>query len=191
MRSKWINVGACLYLVWSGLICIRRCVRMCQRVCLLPCLASVKAVYIGPDGGGNSPHRTMDEQWNQWRCAPWRIKRTAGVASCHYCRLRLLQLNMNTNQTSSRAPWELSAPQSKRRNMWPWAYKRSIRHQAAEVGVCLFLRCFRVCSYQNLSWSNNSRVHIGGWPFKLCSSVAHVWNMTVQSKQYPNPFYGV
>lgn len=31
---------------------------MCQRVALLPRLASVKAVYIGPEGGGGNSAQT-------------------------------------------------------------------------------------------------------------------------------------
>lgn len=66
LRSKRTKCGSL-----SGLTCIHRLVRMCQRACLLPCLASVKAVYIGPDGGGNSaqlpgsPRAPHAEQWTE------------------------------------------------------------------------------------------------------------------------------
>lgn len=92
----------CLRVVWSGLECIRGCVRMCQSVCLLPCLASVKAVYIGPDGGEtlhrypDFPHWTMDRTSH---CGVWETRATGAASwdSCCYCRFRLFQLNRITN----------------------------------------------------------------------------------------------
>lgn len=82
--------------------------RMCQRVCLLPCLASVKAVYIGPDGGGNSAQlssspRLHTEQWTEAaataRTAEKQKTRATGAASCCYCMVRLFQFSIHTNQT--------------------------------------------------------------------------------------------
>lgn len=148
-------------MVWSGLTCIRHCVRMCQRVCLLPCPASVKAVYIGYDGGGNSAQlssspRLHAEQWTEQltggdlhplhASSPTVGKtRATGLASwdlCCYCRVRLFQLTMNTNQTlfQDRAPENCQPWVQTQKHIWPRAHKRREQRQAPETEVCgLFL----------------------------------------------------
>lgn len=172
---------------------------MCQRVCLLPCLASVKAVYIGPDGGGNSAQlssspRLRTEQWTEaavicihytHRRAPpvWKTRapRAAGWGSRCYCRVRLFQLNTNTNQTRSHA--------GLLRTVGPPCPNAETRLTSGSWGWGLFLSALLQSAFISThNWSNNQRVHVGWRPFKVCSSVAHVWNMTVRSKRYPNPF---
>lgn len=153
-----LNAGARpSVVVWSRLICIHHRVRMCQRVCLLPCLASVKAVYIGLDGGGNSAQlpsspRPHAEQWTEpavicihythrW-VSPVLKTRATGAASWDsrcYCRVRLFQLNMNTNQTWFQAGLlRTVSPQSKYRNTSDLGLLR------LKSAVWFFLRCFSV-----------------------------------------------
>lgn len=85
LRSKRTKCGSL-----SGLTCIHRLVRMCQRACLLPCLASVKAVYIGPDGGGNSaqlpgsPRAPHAEQWTEPTVDPPVLKTRAAEAASRF-----------------------------------------------------------------------------------------------------------
>lgn len=162
LAQSELNLGACLYVVQSGLICIHHRVRMCQRVCLLPCLASVTAVYIGPDGGGNSAQllsspRLHTEQWteqvvvcihNTHTAEFPQFQRLGLPEQVHGTRVvtvgvRLFQLNMNTNQTWFHAGLlRTASPQSKHRNASDLGLLR------LKSAVCFFLHCFRVCSYQ-------------------------------------------